>query len=116
MSLLRFIEELNELWGLRQLLTCICSELSVCANPELLPLLDLPHVKNARAKQLYALGYKTLEDIAEERPYELRKKLDKLSLKAATDMIKYAKQTFNDKVDVLKVEIERYSKLGKSLD
>lgn len=114
MSLLRFIEELNELWGLRQLLNRVCSQLSLCANPDLIPLLQLPYVKTGRAKQLFNAGFKTLEDIAVAKPSQLRNCFDKIHMKACSDMIKYAKQVFSDRADVLRAETDYFEKLGKA--
>lgn len=115
MSLIRFIEELDEnFWGIHSLLTRILSDLCLCSAPELTPFLDLPHVKIGRAKKLYALGYKTLEDIVAERPSELMRKLEyKINIKAATEIIKYAKRVFSTQAQALKLETERLEKLAE---
>lgn len=113
MSLIRFIEELDEFWGIHSLLVRILTDLCLCAAPELTPFLELPHVKIGRAKKLYALGYKTLEDIAAEKPSVLQTKLEKISLKAVTEIIKYAKRVFSTKAQALKIETERLLKLAE---
>jgi len=115
MSMLRFIEELNDLWGLRLLINRICSELSLCANPEIIPLLDLPHVKRGRAKLLYNGGFKTLDDIAKAKPEELRNCFDnKIKTKDCQDMIKYAKQVFKDRADILRADIAYFEEMGNA--
>ena len=84
LSLIRFIEELDEFWGIHSLLNTILADLCLCAAPELTPFLELPHVKIGRAKKLFNFGYKTLEDIANEKPTVLRKNLDfKITPKSA---------------------------------
>ena len=110
MSLIRFIEELADLWGIHSLLSGILADLCLCAAPELTPFLELPHVKIGRAKKLYNLGYKTLEDIAALKPATLREKLEyKIHLKRADDIIKYAKRAFSTKAEALQLESARQS-------
>jgi len=116
MSLLRFIEELNEFWGLRQLLNGFVGvELSLCANPEIVPLLELPQVKVARAKRLFNTGYKTLEKIAESKPIDLFNCFEqKATMKVCSDIIKFAKQAMVDKAESMHAEAEYYYNLGKA--
>lgn len=44
-SILRFCEELNEFWALKELLSVLTKRLSHCCAAELLPLMELPSVK-----------------------------------------------------------------------
>ena len=114
MSLIRFIDEVKEFWGIHSLLTSILADLCLCAAPELTPFLELPHVKIGRAKKLLHLGYKALEDIAREKPSVLRQKLEyKINIKAAEEMVKYAKRVFSTKADELQAERARYLKLAE---
>lgn len=100
------------MWGLKSLLQQICSDLSLCANPLLMPLLQIPNVKIGRAKQLFAANYKTMEDIAKATPTDLIKCLNKVSRKTCEEIILYVKQSFKDRADCLKAETEYYSQLG----
>lgn len=90
----RFCEEFDELWPFRQLLAVLTKRLQYCCAAELLPLMDLPAVKLARAKQLYGAGYKDLKALAGAKADELVQKIDHMNHKVAKQLILAAKVSF----------------------
>ena len=56
-SFYHFCQEVEEFWAVQDVLDQFNRRLANCASPELLPLLNLPGVKLARARQLYKAGY-----------------------------------------------------------
>ncbi|XP_026462465.1 helicase POLQ-like [Ctenocephalides felis] len=105
-SVLRFCEELEEFWAFKDLLTNFTLRLQHCCTLELLPLMDLPNVKLARAKQLYNAGYKTLHLIAKTTPSRLVQDIEHLNKKVATQLIATAKLLLLEKVETLREEAE----------
>jgi len=55
------------------------------------PLLELESVRLPRAKQLFSVGFKTIELIASSRPGDMVEKVRNLPLGAAAKIIKSAK-------------------------
>lgn len=113
-SLLRFVIELPEFWGLRNLVPTICERLTYCSTPELIPLMELPHVRMPRAKALFNAGFKTLEHIAQCPLYELCAKIEKLSHRHGYEIIQFAKKKFLDRADELEMEVEHLKVLAQS--
>lgn len=91
-SLYRFVEEKKEnLWAFVNLLPDMCTRLTYCCNPELVPLMQLPGVKLPRAKQLLSAGYRDLISIAKSKDREMMAKIDKLNVNQARHIIKAAR-------------------------
>lgn len=90
-SILRFCEEIEEFWHFKQLFEVLTKRIGYCCSAELLPLMELPSVKIARAKQLFNAGYKTLEHLASAAPADLVHKIEHMSFKVAKQLISAAK-------------------------
>ncbi|UYV81964.1 HELQ [Cordylochernes scorpioides] len=90
-SLGKFCQAIESLWAYQDLLPRCVSMLASCADVELPPLLKLPSVRKARARQLFNAGYKTLDDIATSTPTRLRHNVKYLSSKEASQIIAEAK-------------------------
>ncbi|XP_018331856.1 helicase POLQ-like [Agrilus planipennis] len=101
-----FCDEIEEFWPFRHLLKSLSERLSHCSMKELLPLMELPSVKQSRAKQLYNAGYKTLQIIAKCDPNELVKNVQFMSKKVANQLIAAAKMLLLEKVETLRDEAE----------
>ena len=86
-----FCEMQDELWPYKNLLDDFTKRLQFnCSSMDLIPLLELDNVKLARAKQLLAAGYNTVELIATARPDEMCAKVRNLLLPAAKRIIRSA--------------------------
>ncbi|RWS16329.1 DNA topoisomerase 3-beta-1-like protein [Dinothrombium tinctorium] len=90
-SLHRFVAEIKKFEKLESILENFSKTLFYCCTPELIPLLELPAVKIARAKQLYSAGFKTITDIAKASTNDLVRSVDKMSKKQAQEIIQKAK-------------------------
>jgi POLQ-like helicase len=77
------------------------TRLHYCASKELLPLMDLPNVKIARAKQLFNAGYCNLQSIAKADPIELQQKVKNLPQSQANKIIACAKLQLREKYENL---------------
>uniref|UniRef100_A0A8C5UE49 Helicase, POLQ like n=1 Tax=Malurus cyaneus samueli TaxID=2593467 RepID=A0A8C5UE49_9PASS len=91
--LLHFCEELEEFWVYKALLTELTKQLTYCVKTELIPLMEVAGVLEARAKQLYSAGYKTLAHLANANPETLVKVIEHLSRRQAKQIISSAKVT-----------------------
>uniref|UniRef100_A0A8C5UBH1 Helicase POLQ-like n=1 Tax=Malurus cyaneus samueli TaxID=2593467 RepID=A0A8C5UBH1_9PASS len=89
--LLHFCEELEEFWVYKALLTELTKQLTYCVKTELIPLMEVAGVLEARAKQLYSAGYKTLAHLANANPETLVKVIEHLSRRQAKQIISSAK-------------------------
>ncbi|KAF7277509.1 hypothetical protein GWI33_007016, partial [Rhynchophorus ferrugineus] len=65
--------------------------LSHCCVRELLPLMDLPSVKQSRAKQLFNAGYKNLQSIAKASVNELVESIEFMPRRIASQLIAASK-------------------------
>ena len=91
-GVLHFCQNLDEFWPYKNLLEEFCRRLQYnCITADLIPLMDLENVRQARAKQLFDSGFKTLEQIANADPEDLVKALQNMPFKAAKKIIKSAK-------------------------
>ncbi|NXG62488.1 HELQ Helicase, partial [Hemiprocne comata] len=88
---LHFCEELEEFWVYKALLTELTKQLTYCVKTELIPLMEVAGVLEARAKQLYNAGYKTLAHLANADPEMLVKMIEHLSRRQAKQIISSAK-------------------------
>ncbi|XP_039283493.1 helicase POLQ-like [Nilaparvata lugens] len=105
-SVLRFCEELEEMWCFRRVLVEITNRLSHCCTPELIALMELPSVKIGRARQLYNSGFKTISTIANTEPKTLAKVIDHLPWKVAHQIVAAAKLKLMTTVETLQEEAE----------
>ncbi|XP_063238031.1 helicase POLQ-like isoform X2 [Bacillus rossius redtenbacheri] len=103
---MRFCEELQELWAFKELLVTFSLQLSHCCTQELLPLMELPAVKKGRAQQLYNAGFKSLHDIANTSIGALVSSVDHLSRKVAGQIIAAARLLLLEKVESLREEAQ----------
>ncbi|NWR55664.1 HELQ Helicase, partial [Bucorvus abyssinicus] len=88
---LHFCEELEEFWVYKALLTELTKQLTYCVKTELIPLMEVAGVLEARAKQLYNAGYKTLAHLANANPETLVKMVKHLSRRQAKEIVSSAK-------------------------
>ncbi|XP_035751443.1 helicase POLQ-like isoform X2 [Egretta garzetta] len=89
---LHFCEELEEFWVYKALLTELTKQLTYCVKTELIPLMEVAGVLEARAKQLYNAGYKTLAHLANANPETLVKTIEHLSRRQAKQIVSSAKR------------------------
>ncbi|XP_017011859.3 helicase POLQ-like isoform X1 [Drosophila takahashii] len=105
-AIVRLCEELEEFWCYKPLFERILHKMDRCGTFELEPLMELPAVKINRAKQLYAAGFQTIEDIAKVRPALLVQSLEHMPLRVATEIVSAAKIILMKKLDHLEEETE----------
>ncbi|XP_052845080.1 helicase POLQ-like [Drosophila gunungcola] len=105
-AIVRLCEELEEFWCYKPLFERILHKMDRCGTFELEPLMELPAVKINRAKQLYAAGFRTIEDIAKVRPMLLVQSLEHMPLRVATEIVSAAKIILMKKLDHLEEETE----------
>ncbi|XP_010708005.1 helicase POLQ-like isoform X1 [Meleagris gallopavo] len=103
---LHFCEELEEFWVYKALLTELTKRLTYCVKTELIPLMEVAGVLEARAKQLYNAGYKTLAHLANANPETLVKTIEHLSRRQAKQMVSSAKMLLTEKAEALQEEVE----------
>ena len=106
-GVLHFCEHLDEFWPYTNLLKDFTKRLQFNCSPlELTPLLELDGVKGARARQLYAAGLRTLEQIACLQANDLCAKVKNMQPFAAKAIIKSAKRLVKEKADILQTEAQ----------
>jgi len=106
-SVYHFCQEVEEFWAYQDLLDQFSRRLAHCASPELLPLLDLPGVKLARARQLYKAGYTSVALLAKSTDQSLISALaPQLSSKAAAGILQAARLAVRERVETLRDEAE----------
>ncbi|OPJ75934.1 helicase POLQ-like isoform B [Patagioenas fasciata monilis] len=108
---LHFCEELEEFWVYKALLTELTKQLTYCVKTELIPLMEVAGVLEARAKQLYNAGYKTLAHLANANPEILVKVIERLSRRQAKQIISSAKMLLSEKAEALQEEVEELLKV-----
>jgi len=101
-----FTQELEEMSFYPPLLDKLVQALQHCKIQELVPLMEIPGVKIARAKQLHKAGYTTLASIAASEHKELVSKIDLLSNRQAKQIINSAKVLLAEKVENLQSDLE----------
>ncbi|KAM6441042.1 helicase POLQ-like isoform 1-T1 [Liasis olivaceus] len=105
-SVLHFCEELDEFWVYKALLPELSKRLTYCVKAELIPLMEVAGVLEARARQLYNLGYKTLAHLANADPEVLVKTVVHLSRTQARKIVSSAKMVLAEKTEALQQEVE----------
>ncbi|XP_026542931.1 helicase POLQ-like isoform X1 [Notechis scutatus] len=105
-SVLHFCEELDEFWVYKALLPELTKRLNYCVKAELIPLMEVAGVLEARAKQLYNLGYKTLAHLANADPELLVKSVVHMSRTQARKIVSSAKMLLAEKTEALQEEVE----------
>ncbi|NXJ43195.1 HELQ Helicase, partial [Ciconia maguari] len=108
---LHFCEELEEFWVYKALLTELTKQLTYCVRTELIPLMEVAGVLEARAKQLYNAGYKTLAHLANANPETLVKMIEHLSRRQAKQIVSSAKMLLSEKAEALQEEVEELLKV-----
>lgn len=104
--MVHFTRELNEFWGVNTLLEVMVKKLSYTASLELVPLMEVPGVKQARAHQLVKAGYKTLSSLAWADPASLVEHIEHLPRRQANQIVSAAKMLLEEKADALREEAE----------
>ncbi|XP_070614174.1 helicase POLQ-like isoform X2 [Erythrolamprus reginae] len=105
-SVFHFCEELEEFWVYKALLPELTKRLSYCVKAELIPLMEVAGVLEARAKQLYNSGYKTLAHLANADPEHLVKSVAHMSRTQARRIVSSAKMLLAEKTEALQEEVE----------
>ncbi|KAM6071579.1 helicase POLQ-like isoform 2-T2 [Theristicus caerulescens] len=108
---LHFCEELEEFWVYKALLTELTKRLTYCVKTELIPLMEVAGVLEARAKQLYNAGYKTLAHLANANPETLVKMIEHLSRRQAKQIVSSAQMLLSEKAEALQEEVEELLKV-----
>ncbi|XP_066141464.1 helicase POLQ-like [Euwallacea fornicatus] len=105
-NVVNFCEQLEEFWAFSHLLKGMSQRLSHCCIKELAQLMELPAVKQSRAKQLYVAGYKNLQSIAKANINELMENIEFMSRKVAGQLIAASKMLLLEKVENLREQAE----------
>ncbi|XP_051897230.1 helicase POLQ-like isoform X2 [Pristis pectinata] len=108
-------KELEEFWAYRALFTDLTQKLSYCVKPELIPLMEVSGVLEARARQLYNAGYKSLSYLANASPETLVKSIEHMSRRQANQIVSSAKMLLNEKAEALLEEVEELMRLPTDL-
>ncbi|XP_038615247.1 helicase POLQ-like isoform X2 [Tachyglossus aculeatus] len=103
---LRFCEELEEFWVYRALFAELTKKLTYCVKAELIPLMEVAGVLEARAKQLYSAGYKSLAHLASADPEALASAVHRLSRQQARQIVSSAKMLLREKAEALQAEVD----------
>nr|XP_023664210.1 helicase POLQ-like isoform X1 [Paramormyrops kingsleyae] len=112
---LHFTEELGELWAYKALLTELMRRLTYCVKAELIPLMEVAGVQEARAKQLHGAGYKTLCHLANADPSLLVQTVPNLSKRQANQIVASAKMLLMEKAESLQEEVNELLSLPADL-
>ncbi|CAH2301640.1 helicase POLQ-like isoform X1 [Pelobates cultripes] len=112
---LHFCEELDEFWAYKTLLQEVTKRLSYCVKAELIPLMEVTGVLEARAKQLYNAGFTTLAHLANADPDVMVKNIEHLSKRQAKQIVFSAKMLLNEKAEALQEEVEDLLRLPTDL-
>ncbi|KAF5286028.1 hypothetical protein FQA39_LY16470 [Lamprigera yunnana] len=105
-NVVMFCEQLDEFWAFVFLLKGMSQRLAHCCSKDLLPLMELPAVKQTRARQLFNAGFKNLQSIAKTDAHILIQKIDFMTRKTANQLISAAKMLLLEKVENLREEAE----------
>ncbi|XP_072021525.1 helicase POLQ-like [Amphiura filiformis] len=105
-SVQRFCEDLPEFWAFQQLLAKVVYDLTYLATPDLVALLEIPGVKQGRAKQLVKAGYKTLRHLAHADINTLVQEVEHMPRKMALQIVSAAKMELSERAEALREEAE----------
>jgi len=105
-SLVHFTQEICEFWTLKVLFEELLKRLNNTTDYELEELLEIPGVKQARARQLYKKGYHKLKDIAQVNAADLCQQIDHLPRKQANLIIASAKMLLQERIESLRDEAD----------
>ncbi|KAK5650132.1 hypothetical protein RI129_001161 [Pyrocoelia pectoralis] len=105
-NVVNFCEQIDDLWAFVYLLKGMSQRLSHCCCRDILPLMELPAVKQGRAKQLFNAGFTTLQSIAKADPNNLVQSIEFMSYKVANELIAAAKMLLLEKVENLREDAE----------
>lgn len=107
-SVQRFTEasKMEKFENFPALIQKIIPRISYCCTSELLQLMQLPAVKIGRAKQLYKVGYRTLQDLVNADPVDLVAAVDHLPRRVAYEIIAAAKLLMLEKAETLQEEAD----------
>ncbi|KAH8270007.1 hypothetical protein KR018_002133 [Drosophila ironensis] len=105
-AIVRLCEEMAEFWCYKPLFERILHKMDRCGTYELEPLMELPAVKINRAKQMYAAGFRSIEDVAKTKPLLLVQSVEHMPLRVATEIVSAAKIIIMKKLDHLEEETE----------
>ncbi|RUS81301.1 hypothetical protein EGW08_010943 [Elysia chlorotica] len=112
---LHYCEELEEFWAYQVLLEKFVKRLAHCVTSELLPLMDVPGVKLARAKQLYSAGYRSVSQLAAATEDQLSSCVAHLSRRAASQIVSAAKNILEERKAALMEEVDSLNVLDSSI-
>ncbi|KAG8454330.1 hypothetical protein GDO86_000826 [Hymenochirus boettgeri] len=112
---LHFCEELDEFWAYKSLLQEVTKKLTYCVKSELIPLMEVAGVLEARAKQLYNAGYTSLAHLANADNELMVKVIENLSRHQAKQIIFSAKMLLNEKTEALQEEVDELRRLPPDL-
>ncbi|CAG9801302.1 unnamed protein product [Chironomus riparius] len=110
-SIFKFCEVYDEFWIFKEIMEQFSKRLAYCCSTELLPLMELPNVKIARAKMMYAAGLRTIADIAAITSEDLVRTIKNINKKQADQVVRAAKNTMNEQIDTLKVQMYEMQKV-----
>ncbi|NXI41303.1 HELQ Helicase, partial [Galbula dea] len=88
---LHFCQELEEFWVYKALLAELTKQLTYCVKAELIPLMEVAGVLEARARQLYSAGYRSVAHLANASPEALATRIERLSRRQAKQIVSSAK-------------------------
>uniref|UniRef100_S4RI36 Helicase, POLQ like n=1 Tax=Petromyzon marinus TaxID=7757 RepID=S4RI36_PETMA len=91
--IMHFCQELDEFWAYQLLFADLTQKLSYCVKSELIPLMEVAGVKEARARQLYKAGFKSLAILANADPKDLVQQIEFLPHRQAKQIVFSAKVT-----------------------
>ena len=112
--LVRFAEELPELWALHLLLPSLSKRLTHFASIDLVPLLEVPGMKQGRAQQLFFAGIRTPQQLACLSVGELCETVEHMYPGSAAKLIQASKALVTEQVEALYEEAEELMALRPS--
>ncbi|XP_078455497.1 helicase POLQ-like isoform X2 [Lampetra planeri] len=104
--IVHFCQELDEFWAYQLLFADLTQKLSYCVKSELIPLMEVAGVKEARARQLYKAGFKSLAMLANADPKDLVQQIEFLPHRQAKQIVFSAKLLLTEKAEALREEAD----------